>query len=324
MIEVQGLTKRYGRTVAVADLSFTVEPGRVTGFLGPNGSGKSTTMRVVLGLDRATSGGATIAGRPYRALPAPLHAVGALLDARAVHPGRRACDHLWALARSNGIGRRRVDDVLGLVGLADVADRRAGGLSLGMSQRLGIAAALLGDPPVLLLDEPVNGLDTAGIRWIRDLLRRLAAEGRTVLLSSHLMSEMELSADHLVVIGRGRLVADTSVADFIAHHSPAATLVRSPGFATLHPLLVAAGAHIATGGTDWPSRTGGPGAGSAWRVTGLDTAAIGDLAARHGIGLHELTPLRESLEAVYSQVTADSVEHRGSLGMAQVGEEVAR
>jgi ABC-2 type transport system ATP-binding protein len=319
MIEVRGLTKRYGRTVAVADLSFTVEPGRVTGFLGPNGSGKSTTMRVVLGLDRATSGGATIAGRPYRALPAPLHAVGALLDARAVHPGRRACDHLSALARSNGIGRRRVDDVLGLVGLADVADRRAGGFSLGMSQRLGIAAALLGDPPVLLLDEPVNGLDTEGIRWIRDLLRRLAGEGRTVLLSSHLMSEMELTADHLVVIGRGRLVADTTVADFIARHSPTATLVRSPTFATLHPLLVAAGAQV-----EPAAGSGATGAGSAWRVTGLDTSTIGDLATRHGIGLHELTPLRESLEEVYSQVTAASVEHRGSLGVAQVSEAVAR
>ena len=219
MIETAALTKRYGATLAVDDLSFQVRPGRVTGFLGPNGAGKSTTMRMILGLDAPTSGHATIGGRAYRELPVPLREVGALLDGGAVHPGRKAVDHLRWVARSNGIGRRRVDEVLDLVGLASVAGRRVGGFSLGMTQRLGIGVALLGDPGVLILDEPVNGLDTDGIRWVRGLLRRLAGEGRTVLLSSHVMSEMELTADHLVVIAQGRLVADMPLPELIERHS---------------------------------------------------------------------------------------------------------
>jgi ABC-2 type transport system ATP-binding protein len=298
MIEVRSLTKRYRRTVAVRELSFTVRPGRVTGFLGPNGSGKSTTMRVILGLDRPTSGSATVNGRSYRQLPAPLREVGAMLDARAVHGGRTAHNHLLGLARSNRIPRRRVDEVLDAVGLADVADRRAGQFSLGMSQRLGIAAALLGDPPILLFDEPVNGLDTEGIRWIRDLMRSLAAEGRTVFLSCHLMSEMELTADHLIVIGRGRLIADTTVQGFIEANSRSVTRVRSPRAADLKAVLESAGARVEL------DPTGG------WRVAGPDTAAIGDLALRHGIGLHELSPVRSSLEDVYTRLTDTSVEYK--------------
>lgn len=298
MIEVQGLTKRYGTTLAVDDLSFTVRSGRVTGFLGPNGSGKSTTMRVILGLDRPTSGAARVNGRPYRALPAPLREVGSLLDAKAVHPGRTAYNHLLALARSNRIPDQRVDEVLGIVGLGDVAGRRAGQFSLGMSQRLGIGAALLGDPPVVMFDEPVNGLDTEGIRWIRDLMKGLAVEGRTVFLSSHLMSEMELTADHLVVIGRGRLIADTTVSEFIDRHSQAVTLVRSPRASELKAVLEAGGAQVKL------DPKGG------WRVVGPDTATIGDVALRHGIGLHELSPLRSSLEDVYTRLTAPSVEYR--------------
>jgi ABC-2 type transport system ATP-binding protein len=298
MIEVQGLTKRYGPTVAVDDLSFQVQPGSVTGFLGPNGSGKSTTMRVILGLDHPTRGAARVKGRRYRSLAAPLREVGAMLDARAVHPGRRVRHHLLALARSNRIPARRVDEVLEVVGLAGAAGRRAGKLSLGMSQRLGIGAALLGDPPVLMLDEPVNGLDTEGIRWIRELLRGFAAEGRTVLLSSHLMSEVELTADRLVVIGRGRLIADTTVEAFVAGGSQPVTRVRSPRAAELRAALEAGGAQVE------------PDPGGGWRVTGPDSAAVGDLALRHGIGLHELSPLRSSLEDVYTQLTAASVEYR--------------
>jgi ABC-2 type transport system ATP-binding protein len=298
MIDVQDLTKRYGRTVAVDGLSFTVRPGRVTGFLGPNGSGKSTTMRVILGLDRPTRGSVLVNGRPYRQLRAPLREVGSMLDAKALHPGRTAYNHLLALARSNRIPDRRVDEVLGIVGLADVAGRRAGQFSLGMSQRLGIGAALLGDPSVLMFDEPVNGLDTEGIRWIRDLMKGLAAEGRTVFLSSHLMSEMELTADHLVVIGRGRLIADATIAEFIEANSQAVTRVRSPRATDLRAVMESAGARVEL------DPTGG------WRVTGPDTAAIGDLALRHGIGLHELSPLRSSLEDVYTRLTATTVEYR--------------
>jgi ABC-2 type transport system ATP-binding protein len=298
MIDVQDLTKRYGRTVAVDGLSFTVRPGRVTGFLGPNGSGKSTTMRVILGLDRPTRGSVLVNGRPYRQLRAPLREVGSMLDAKALHPGRTAYNHLLALARSNRIPDRRVDEVLGIVGLADVAGRRAGQFSLGMSQRLGIGAALLGDPSVLMFDEPVNGLDTEGIRWIRDLMKGLAAEGRTVFLSSHLMSEMELTADHLVVIGRGRLIADATIAEFIDANSQAVTRVRSPRATDLRAVMESAGARVEL------DPTGG------WRVTGPDTAAIGDLALRHGIGLHELSPLRSSLEDVYTRLTATTVEYR--------------
>jgi ABC-2 type transport system ATP-binding protein len=298
MIEVLQLTKRYGPTVAVDGLSFTVRPGHVTGFLGPNGSGKSTTMRVLLGLDAPTAGEARVNGRRYVELRAPLRQVGALLDARAVHPGRRADDHLLTLARSNGIPRRRVGEVLDLVGLGEVAGRRACGLSLGMSQRLGIAAALVGDPGVLLFDEPVNGLDTEGIRWIRALMRRLAGEGRTVLVSSHLMSEMELTADRLVVIGRGRLIAETTVAEFIDAHSQSVTLVRSPDASMLRPALDRLGAAVELD----------PGGG--WRVIGPDTAAIGELARAEGIALHELRPIRSSLEDVYTRLTDSSVQYR--------------
>jgi ABC-2 type transport system ATP-binding protein len=297
VIEVVNLTKRYGPTVAVDGLSFTVRPGHVTGFLGPNGSGKSTTM-VVLGLDAPTAGDARVNGRRYGELRAPLREVGAMLDAQAVHPGRSAFDHLLALARSNRIPTARVDEVLDLVGLGEVAGRRAGGFSLGMSQLLGIGAALLGDPSVLLFDEPVNGLDTEGIRWMRALMKRLAGEGRTVFVSSHLMSEMELTADRLVVIGRGRLIAETGVSEFIDAHSRAVTLVRSPDASLLRPALERLGAAVeldATGG---------------WRVTGPATAAIGELARAEGIALHELRPLRSSLEDVYSRLTATSVEYR--------------
>jgi ABC-2 type transport system ATP-binding protein len=312
MIEVRQLTKRYGPTVAVDGLSFTVRPGHVTGFLGPNGSGKSTTMRVLLGLDAPTAGEARVNGRRYVELRAPLREVGAMLDARAVHPGRRADDHLLALARSNRMPRRRVGEVLDVVGLGEVAGRRAGGFSLGMSQRLGIAAALLGDPGVLLFDEPVNGLDTEGIRWIRALMRRLAGEGRTVFLSSHLMSEMELTADRLVVIGCGRLVADTSVAEFIGAHSQPVTLVRSPDASVLRRALDRLGAAVELD----------PGGG--WRVIGPDTAAIGELARAEGIALHELRPVRPSLEDVYTRLTDATVEYRAGADDEIDREEVLR
>jgi ABC-2 type transport system ATP-binding protein len=298
VIEVSSLTKRYGLTVAVRNLSFTVHPGHVTGFLGPNGSGKSTTMRVILGLDAPTVGEARVGGCRYADLRAPLREVGAMLDARAVHPGRTAHDHLLALARSNGIPRSRVGEVLGAVGLSDVAGHRAGGFSLGMSQRLGIAAALLGDPGVLLFDEPVNGLDTEGIRWIRSLMKGLAAEGRTVFVSSHLMSEMELTADRLVVIGRGRLIAEATVSEFIDAYSMQATVVRSPEAARLRRVLEHAGGSVDLE----PS--------GAWRVSGLDAATVGDLALANGVVVHELRPLRSSLEDVYSQLTDSSVEYR--------------
>ena len=300
MIEVRDLTKRYGSKVAVDGLSFVVRPGHVTGFLGPNGSGKSTTMRVVLGLDAPTSGQATIAGQRYQNLVAPLRAVGALLDARAFHPGRRAVDHLLALAQSNAMPRRRVDEVLDLVGLTEVAGQRAGGFSLGMGQRLGIAAALLGDPEVLLLDEPVNGLDTDGIRWIRDLMKGLAAEGRTVLVSSHLMSEVEMTADRLIVIGRGRLIADGAVDELIEAGSHAVSVVRSSSVAALRAVLERSGATVELD----------PGGG--WRVSGITTAAIGDAALAQGIAIHELRPVRSSLEDVYQQLTTDTVEFEGA------------
>jgi ABC-2 type transport system ATP-binding protein len=298
MIEAQSLTKRYRDTLAVDGLSFSVRDGRVTGFLGPNGAGKSTTMRMILGLDAPTSGLAAVRGRCYDELRAPLREVGALLDARAIHGGRTAHDHLLGLARSNGIGRRRVDEVLEMVGLAEVAGRRAGGFSLGMGQRLGIASALLGDPAVMMFDEPMNGLDTEGIRWIRDLMRRLADEGRTVFLSSHLMSEMELVADHLVVIGRGRLIADTSMRDFIERNSQAVTLVRSPQPSQLREVLEAVGAQVQLD------------PGGAWRVSGPDAVTVGDVAFRHGIVLHELTPRHSSLEEVYTRMTHKEVVYR--------------
>jgi len=300
MIEVRDLTKRYGSKTAVDHLSFQVQPGRVTGFLGPNGAGKSTTMRVILGLDAPTGGQTSIAGRPYASLSQPLRRVGSLLDGKAMHGGRTAYNHLLWMSQSNGIARARVDEVLEMVGLSQVAAQRTKGFSLGMGQRLGIASALLGDPDVLLLDEPVNGLDTEGIRWVRDLLKGLATEGRTVLLSSHLMSEMELTADHLVVIGQGRLIADTSMRAFIQHNSQALTVVRSPEIDKLRMALERVGGRMqldAKGG---------------WQVSGPDAATIGDVAAAQGIALHELTPRLSSLEDVYTQMTKTSVEYRGS------------
>ncbi len=296
MIEVRHLTKRYGSTTAVDDLSFDVRPGRVTGFLGPNGAGKTTTMRVVLGLDRPDAGGALVGGRRYVDLPAPLREVGALLDAKAVQGGRRARFHLLALAQSNGLSPSRVEQVLGIVGLTEVADRRIGTFSLGMSQRLGIAAALLGDPPVLLFDEPVNGLDPEGIRWIRMLLRSLAAEGRTVLVSSHLMSEMAQTADHVVVIGKGRLIADAEMDDVIRSGSGLSVLVRSPDLARLTPPLQAKGATIE------PAEDG------AVIVRGLDAPTVGTTAAETGAVLYELTPRMASLEEVYLELTEPSVQ----------------
>jgi ABC-2 type transport system ATP-binding protein len=301
MIEVHELAKRYGGAVAVDGLSFTVHPGRVTGFLGPNGAGKSTTMRVILGLDAATSGHAVIGGQPYARLRRPLHQVGALLDANAFQGGRSARNHLLAIAASNGIGRRRVTDVLGQVGLEGAAGRRVRGFSLGMKQRLGIAAALLGDPGVLMFDEPVNGLDPEGIAWIRGLFKSLAAEGRTVFVSSHLMSEMALTADHLIVIGRGRLVADTPIAEFVQQGSSGDVLVRSPAGGTLASLLTRHGAAVT-------AHTGG-----ALAVTGLDAAAIGDLASAHRITVHELTPRHASLEEAFMELTRDSVDYHADV-----------
>ncbi|WP_329391591.1 ATP-binding cassette domain-containing protein [Streptomyces sp. NBC_01716] len=305
MIEATELTKRYGGGNAVDKLSFTVRPGRVTGFLGPNGAGKSTTMRLILGLDTPTAGRVTVAGKRYAELAAPLRTVGSLLDAKGVHGGRSAHQHLAALAASNGIPGRRVDDVLDLVGLpADTARTRTKGFSLG------IAAALIGDPEVLILDEPVNGLDTEGVRWIRGLMKSLAAQGRTVFLSSHLMSEMELTADHLVVIGRGRLIADTTMRDFITANSRSHTLVRSPEPERLRALLEARG---------WGVRLD-PGGG--WRVDGTDATAIGDLARDHGLAVHELTPARSTLEEVYTALAGDSAEYRA--GEATTGAEAVR
>jgi ABC-2 type transport system ATP-binding protein len=299
MIEIRHLTKAYGPTVAVDDLTVTVHPGLVTGFLGPNGAGKSTTMRAALGLDRPTAGDVLVAGRRYADHPAPLQEVGALLDAGAVHPGRTARTHLRALAATHGIGRGRVDELLALVGLTDVADRRVGGFSLGMSQRLGIAAALLGDPGVLLLDEPVNGLDPDGIRWIRQLLRSLAAEGRTVFLSSHLMSEMELTADRLVIVGRGRLVADVSMAEMTASVS-GRVRVGTPQADRLARVLDARGAAITPDGPAGLS------------VAGLTSADIGEAALAAGIPLTELTPTQTSLEDAYLAMTAHDVQFRAT------------
>src|SRR5437763_765915 len=296
-IVVSGLTKHYKRVRAVDDLSFTVQPGRVTGFLGPNGAGKSTTMRLILGLDRPDAGRALIDGQPYRALHKPLYTVGALLDAKWMHPNRSARAHLRWLARSNEIPRRRVDEVLDLVGLASVADRRAGGFSLGMSQRLGIAAALLGDPRVLLFDEPVNGLDPEGILWVRKFMHGLAEQGRTILVSSHLLSEMALTAQDLVVIGRGRLISQSSTADFIARAGDAATRVRSPQQTDLAAALTEVGADV---------REDEQGL----LVSGLDAAAIGELAAARGSVLHELSPRSGSLEEAFMRLTGEAVEFR--------------
>jgi ABC-2 type transport system ATP-binding protein len=297
MIELEGLTKRYGEKVAVNDLTFTVRPGIVTGFLGPNGAGKSTTMRMILGLDRPTAGGVRIDGRRYDQLRDPLTRIGALLDAKAVHGGRSAFHHLLCLAQSNGIPRRRVDEVLDTVGLTSVARKKAKGFSLGMGQRLGIAAALLGDPRILMFDEPVNGLDPEGIHWIRTLMKSLAAQGRTVFVSSHLMSEMALTADHLVVIGQGRLLADTSMADFIARNSRSFVRVRSPQRERLLDALHAEGVAVTEG------------ADGALEADGGSAERIGELAARHGIVLHELSPQQASLEEAFMRLTAETVEY---------------
>jgi ABC-2 type transport system ATP-binding protein len=295
-IEARGLTKRYGTVHAVDDLTFTVEPGSVTGFLGPNGAGKTTTMRMILGLDTPTAGTVTVGGRRYADLPAPMRVLGALLDARAVHPGRTAYDHLLSLAQSNHIPARRVDEVLSVVGLTEAASRRAGRFSLGMSQRLGVAAALLGDPPVLMFDEPVNGLDPEGIRWIRQLMRGYAAEGRTVLVSSHLMSEMALTADHLVVIGGGRLIADRRLDDFVRPADVHGVLVRAADSDAVAGLLTAAGGQVIRH------------ADGALLVTGVDAAAVGELTARNALALSELTPQRPSLEEAFMELTRDSLE----------------
>jgi ABC-2 type transport system ATP-binding protein len=298
MIEVSDITKRYGEAVAVDSLSFTVPSGHVTGFLGPNGAGKSTTLRVILGLDRPDRGEATVDGRRFSTLIRPLHEVGALLDATAVHPGRSANAHLHSLARANGIDGRRVFELLEQVGLEKVAKRRVGGYSLGMKQRLGIAAALLGDPAVLLFDEPVNGLDPEGVRWLRELLQSLAAEGRTVLVSSHLLSEMAQTADRLVVIGRGRLIADTTTSEFIASGSAARIVVRSPYAGELARVLIDDGAKV--------EALDGGGLG----VAGLPIDRVGHLAAAAGLELHELRADHASLEEAFMQLTADAVEYR--------------
>jgi len=300
MIEASGLSKRYGATLAVDDLSFTVPAGVVTGFLGPNGSGKSTTMRMILGLDTPSAGRVTVNGRPYTEYRRPLFEVGALLEARAAHGGRSAYDHLRCLALSNGIGRRRVAQVLGQVGLEKVARGRLGGFSLGMGQRLGIAVALLGDPPVLMFDEPVNGLDPEGVLWIRTLVKSLAAEGRTVFLSSHLMSEMAITADRLIVIGRGRLIAETTVAGLLADGSGNHVRVRSPQNDDLAALLRARGVGVA-------AQTDGT-----LHVTGTDPDAVGELARANGLRLQELSPQQMSLEERYMELTGEAVDYRAT------------
>ena len=297
MIEARELTKRYGSTVAVDRMSFQVMPGRVTGFLGPNGAGKSTTMRMILGLDAPTSGEVVVNGGRYVSLVRPLHQVGALLDANAAHRGRSAFDHLLCVAVSNGIGRSRVHEVLRIAGIDRVARKRVGGFSLGMKQRLGIAMALLGDPAVLIFDEPVNGLDPDGIRWIRTLLSSLAGEGRTVLVASHLMSEMAITADHVIVIGRGRLIADASVAEFVRSSSLGDVLVGSPRAADLGRLLTSRGATV----------IGEPDGGLA--VSGMDAPRISELAAAHGIPVYELTTRQASLEAAYMKLTDSAAEY---------------
>ncbi|MEU3722331.1 ATP-binding cassette domain-containing protein [Streptomyces sp. NPDC031705] len=298
MIELEGLTKRFGAKTAVDHLDFRVRPGMVTGFLGPNGAGKSTTMRMMLDLDRPTSGTVRINGKHYRELPEPLKHIGALLDAKAMHGGRSAYNNLLCLAQSNRIPRRRVDEVLDLVGLTAVAGKKSKGFSLGMGQRLGIAAALLGDPEILMFDEPVNGLDPEGILWIRNLMKGLASEGRTIFVSSHLMSEMALTADHLIVIGRGKLLADLSMADFIQQNSRSYVRLRSPQQERLKDVLHEAGIDAisvpATGVLE---------------IDGVGPERLGELAAQHRIVLHELSPQRASLEEAFMRMTADSVEY---------------
>jgi ABC-2 type transport system ATP-binding protein len=304
MIEARGLTKRFGDKLAVDQLSFTVEPGRITGFLGPNGAGKTTTMRLILGLDHPSGGSVSVNGREFSRSASPMREVGALLDAKAMHGGRSAYNHLLCLAQTNGLPRRRVGEVLDLVGLTEVAGKRSKGFSLGMGQRLGIAAALLGDPAILMFDEPVNGLDPEGILWIRSLMKQLAGEGRTVFVSSHLMSEMENTADHLIVIGRGRLIADCSVAEFIERNSVQAVRVRTPQPGALVAAIRRAGGRVAA-------------AGEAIVIHGLAADKVGDLAYENGVRLHELAVAQASLEEAYMEQTAASVEFRARGGPAE-------
>jgi ABC-2 type transport system ATP-binding protein len=304
MIEARGLTKRYGQTVAVDDLSFSVRPGLVTGFVGPNGAGKTTTMRLILGLDQPTSGTVTVGGRPHRQAASPMREVGALIDARAAHGGRSARNHLLCLAQTNGISRRRVAEVLDIVGLAGVAGKRSKGFSLGMSQRLGIAAALIGDPQVLMFDEPVNGLDPEGILWIRNLMRSLAAEGRVVLVSSHLMSEMENTADHLIVVGRGRLIADCGMAEFIDRSSGQTVMVRTPAQDVLAQAVAAAGGSVTRESDQL-------------RVRGLSEDQVGDIAFGSRVPVYHLATARVSLEQAFMELTADSVDYRAALPVSQ-------
>lgn len=301
MIEAKDLTKVYGRKTAVADVSFTVQPGQVTGFLGPNGAGKTTTMRMVLGLDRPTSGSVTVNGRPYADHKAPLREVGALLDAKAVHPSRSARNHLLALAATHGIPQSRVNEVMEMTGLPAVARKKAGGFSLGMGQRLGIAAALLGDPQTLILDEPVNGLDPEGVLWVRNLVRYLSDQGKTVFLSSHLMSEMAQTADHLIVIGRGRIIADGPVEEIVAGKRQARILVRSSAALQLSALLAASGATVVQQGPE------------SLEVAGLDARAIGRIALENKLLIYELTPQQASLEDAYFDLTKDEVEYHSHL-----------
>jgi ABC-2 type transport system ATP-binding protein len=308
MIEARELSKRYGDKVAVDDLSFTVRPGIVTGFLGPNGAGKSTTMRMILGLDAPTKGSVTVNGKPYREHSAPLHEVGAILEARSIHTGRSAATHLRALGQTHGIPRSRVDEVIGLVGLQDVARRRVGGFSLGMGQRLGMAAALLGDPKTLILDEPSNGLDPEGMRWIRNLLRSLASEGRTVFVSSHLMSEMSLIAERLIVVGRGRLIADTSVEEFVRRASGDAVRVRTPDAERLRTALEAVAGATVEDGED-----------AALLIHGLSCQAVGELAAANSVVLHELAQEQASLEEAFMSLTRDAVEYGAEPASAAAG-----
>lgn len=298
MIEAEGLTKRYGAKTAVNGIDFAVRPGRVTGFLGPNGAGKSTTMRMIVGLDRPTAGTVTVNGKPYAAHRAPLREVGALLDAKAVHTGRTAYNHLLAMAATHGLGATRVREVIELTGLESVARKRVGGFSLGMGQRLGIAAALLGDPATLILDEPVNGLDPEGVLWVRRLVRHLAGEGRTVFLSSHLMSEMAVTADHLIVLGKGRIIADAPVADILAGGTGPRVRVRSPQVGDLARLVAARDVTVTQSDAD------------RIEITGMEASHVGDLASQHGLALHELPPLNASLEEAYMNLTADAVEYR--------------
>jgi ABC-2 type transport system ATP-binding protein len=309
MIEVRGLTKRYGGTLAVDNLSFRVEPGKVTGFLGPNGAGKTSTMRLVLGLDRPTAGQVTIDGKPFCRMSRPMSQVGVLLDVKAMHGGRSAYNHLLCLAQTNNLPSRRVDEVLALVGLTEAARKRTKGFSLGMAQRLGIAAALLGNPKILMFDEPTNGLDPEGILWIRNLMRALAVEGRTVIVSSHLMSEMASIADHVLVIGRGRLIADCTVDEFVAAGSPRRVRVRTPQPEELRRLVAAAG------GTVRDDRE------SVVVVSGLETARIWDLALENALRLDELAPVHASLEEAFMELTAGSVEFRADAPNQRVSTE---